>query len=142
MSGRYSAARVAGMMASADAAMRVGTEASVERAEELLDEASHLVEMEYGSHSVDHMRSVCDHVEMQVAHDLAESADETIADSDLDEYVMGLVNGGELVDTPGAMELVRRYAGILRALGDAAGSRELLRAAAKSKRASERARRT
>ena len=85
--------------------MRVGTEASVERAEELLDDASHLVEMEYGSHSVDHMRSVCDHVEMQVAHDLAENADETIADSDLDEYVMGLVNGGELTDTPGAMEL-------------------------------------
>lgn len=125
----------------ADAAMGVRSDASVQRAEELLDEASLLVETEYGSNSVDHMRSICDHVEMQVAHGLMKNADDTIRDNDLDESVMGLVNGGELSDTPGAMELVRKYAGILRSLGDEDASRQLLRAADASKRASNKLRR-
>jgi hypothetical protein len=141
MSDRYSATRVAAMMAKADAAMGVGSGASIRRAEELLDEASLLVETEYGSTSVDHMMSICDHVEMQVVHDLKKNADDTIRDNDLDECVMGLVNGGELTETPGAMDLVRRYAGILRSLGDADASRQLLRAAEASKRASNKARR-
>ncbi len=130
MSRRYDATRVAEMMAEADVEMGVGTDASVDRAEALLDAATEMVQKAYGSYSVDHMRSICDHVEMQVAHGFLDEANQTIDDNDLDECVNGFVNGGELKDTPGAMDLVLQYANLMRLLGDNKSSRKLRAAAA------------